>query len=358
MLAALVDAKELQRQDLIKNISSYRPSATIFEQGKSMTDANLLMMSEKRKNHTKVIQKQAMAVALATPDLSSSKRPAKMTLEQSNAEELASTFSTVIAPGKNKAKLMADAGAEAEAKLVHATGDTRVGKVVGAIDMLGTQNLTTQESAKPKEFKVSSRPKDEYTDKHLSVSGSFATKANSVAFDINGDDNKTIQSNRQREVWDRKKKKFIREGSEFDAPKRIKTESGNYIKASYKGDKYSEWREKHNVDRAITDKEGKPTFSNGRKGRFNNSKPSPASVGGGTSGGGAKGQKRGGAATKGGELLSRDQIVKNRKKEAKLRANTVPGKRKKGQPRKVGGNSSKNYSKGKGLGGAGKKHKR
>ena len=66
------------------------------------------------------------------------------------------------------------------------------------------------------------------------------------------------------------------------------------------------------------------------------------------------------AASKGGELLSRDQIVKNRKKEAKLRANTIPQKRKKGQPRKMGGggNSSKAYSKGKGLGGAGKKHKR
>ena len=61
-------------------------------------------------------------------------------------------------------------------------------------------------------------------------------------------------------------------------------------------------------------------------------------------------------ASKGGELKSRDQIVKNRKKQADLRSKLVPQKRKKGQSRKLGGSGSKAYSKG-GSGG-GKKSKR
>jgi ATP-dependent RNA helicase DDX54/DBP10 len=48
---------------------------------------------------------------------------------------------------------------------------------------------------------------------------------------------------------DRKRKKFVGE-SEKDAPrkKRIKTESGHWIQASFKSNAYKEWKERHRVD--------------------------------------------------------------------------------------------------------------
>ncbi len=49
---------------------------------------------------------------------------------------------------------------------------------------------------------------------------------------------------------DRKRKKFV--GDSGNEPKRIKTESGRWIKASYRSNIYQEWKEKHKVDSAVT----------------------------------------------------------------------------------------------------------
>ena len=48
---------------------------------------------------------------------------------------------------------------------------------------------------------------------------------------------------------DRKRKKFVGESGQ-DAPrkKRIKTESGHWIQASFKSNAYKEWKEKHKID--------------------------------------------------------------------------------------------------------------
>ena len=48
---------------------------------------------------------------------------------------------------------------------------------------------------------------------------------------------------------DRKRKKFVGPSSEEgQKAKRIKTESGHWIKASYKSDAYQRWREKYKID--------------------------------------------------------------------------------------------------------------
>jgi ATP-dependent RNA helicase DDX54/DBP10 len=45
----------------------------------------------------------------------------------------------------------------------------------------------------------------------------------------------------QKTKWDRKKKKFVSLQSTLEKSKKIKTESGRYINASYKSDLYSKW---------------------------------------------------------------------------------------------------------------------
>ena len=45
----------------------------------------------------------------------------------------------------------------------------------------------------------------------------------------------------QKTKWDRKKKKYVSLQSTLDKNKKIKTESGQYINASYKSDLYAKW---------------------------------------------------------------------------------------------------------------------
>ena len=59
--------------------------------------------------------------------------------------------------------------------------------------------------------------------------------------DLVGDDETEVRRNLQKTKWDRKKKKFVSVQSTLDQSKKIKTESGGYIKASYKSDLYAKW---------------------------------------------------------------------------------------------------------------------
>ena len=47
---------------------------------------------------------------------------------------------------------------------------------------------------------------------------------------------------------DRKKKRFISSGNTEKAKKKIKTESGNWISASYKSDLYKKWKQKSKAE--------------------------------------------------------------------------------------------------------------
>lgn len=51
---------------------------------------------------------------------------------------------------------------------------------------------------------------------------------------------------------DRKRKKFVgQSGQDTPRQKRIKTESGHWIRASYKSNAYREWKGRHNIDTPI-----------------------------------------------------------------------------------------------------------
>ena len=68
---------------------------------------------------------------------------------------------------------------------------------------------------------------------------------------------------------DRKRKKFVGPSIEEELKKkRIKTESGHWIKASYKSDAYQRWRDKYKIDTPLCgqeEEEGRTSF--GKKGQ-------------------------------------------------------------------------------------------
>ena len=109
------------------------------------------------------------------------------------------------------------------------------------------------------------------------------------------------------QVWDRKKKKFV--STQQENEKKIKTESGTWIKASFKTGKYGEWKQKQNADfEGSADEDNNEDNSNGTTGKFNrdrldkifNRRRSGA------------GSKREGGREQGG-LIKPEQILKKRK---------------------------------------------
>lgn len=101
---------------------------------------------------------------------------------------------------------------------------------------------------------------DEAQEHGLSVSGSInrfavdvATASLTMADDNFGADNSTHPSGARlrRRLWDRKRKRYV-DPRAFDGKtnlKRIKTESGVLIPASYRTDRYKQWLRKSQVDR-------------------------------------------------------------------------------------------------------------
>ncbi|CDW52092.1 ATP dependent RNA helicase DDX54 [Trichuris trichiura] len=79
---------------------------------------------------------------------------------------------------------------------------------------------------------------------NLSVDrNSFAATAESAVVDFLDDDAKDIRARDNRMKWDRKRKRYVGSSGE-EKTKKIKTESGVWISASYKSDKYKAWRQK------------------------------------------------------------------------------------------------------------------
>lgn len=73
--------------------------------------------------------------------------------------------------------------------------------------------------------------------------------------------------------WDRVKKKYVMEQNE-GKNKKIRTESGHYINASYNTKIYEEWKKKHHIGKDI---ESLPQLNNGRaRGRGNYGKAAQA----------------------------------------------------------------------------------
>ena len=63
---------------------------------------------------------------------------------------------------------------------------------------------------------------------------SFMDKANSIAFDLIGDDEDGLKRRKSNLVWDSKKHNFVRPTVGSDNKKMIRTESGGLIPASFK----------------------------------------------------------------------------------------------------------------------------
>lgn len=75
---------------------------------------------------------------------------------------------------------------------------------------------------------------------------SFQHEASKAQLDLTGDSVEAMKYSNQTKKWDRKKKKMV--GIADPRQGKIKTEAGVWISASYKSNRYAEWKEKTRID--------------------------------------------------------------------------------------------------------------
>ncbi|CAB3364540.1 Hypothetical predicted protein [Cloeon dipterum] len=87
-------------------------------------------------------------------------------------------------------------------------------------------------------------PEDHHSEFGLAVNN-FEQAARKVGMDVLGDEEKQINLHEKMKKWDSKKKKMV---GQKETQKKIRTESGVWISATYKTGKYKQWKEKAKAD--------------------------------------------------------------------------------------------------------------
>merc|ERR1711874_816119 len=77
----------------------------------------------------------------------------------------------------------------------------------------------------------------------------MGAQAGEAVLDLTGDDDAEMRRKKVVMRWDNKSKKYVRVGD--NDKKKIKTESGAYISATYKTNRYAKWKERSKMARQM-----------------------------------------------------------------------------------------------------------
>ncbi|EDQ91298.1 uncharacterized protein MONBRDRAFT_20053 [Monosiga brevicollis MX1] len=321
---------ELEKETVLKALSRFKPSQTVFEVNKKPTDPVLLMMSEKRATHEQYRhnvterRKELLQQADWMKDRTASLNQTSDGLEQATGDDLIEAFSTIVAPGRNKAGLP-------EAAIAVTKGQRAVGEA--------SAGVTITRAKEADDVFVPYRATNTHDERGYAMQegGSFARASAQATFDLTGDDNQTMHSQSQQKQWDRRKKKFV--GASGDK-KMIKTEAGNKIPATYRSNRYEEWSSKNHADKQRPGEEEDERQvkrwhkdpRERRRGWHKSGAPSEpeGDFGGPPSKRGKQGGRQQGPPSKakrGGELRPKDQILKERKRRERQQAHAAKQQR-------------------------------
>eukprot|EP00043_Microstomoeca_roanoka_P020535 m.250789 g.250789 ORF g.250789 m.250789 type:complete len:800 (-) comp17180_c0_seq3:142-2541(-) len=285
-----------KREAMVKSISSYRPTQTVFEVNRRANDATMMIMAEKRsKDQARVRDpKERLKELLGAKSITSSTRDVE--LEQSTPEEITTAFSKIVAPGRNKTGLVTEEGKS---------------KVVGDLKITTTLAQVEEED---EEVYIPYTRGDANEDRGYAVnesSNTFEQQARDVGFGLEGDEAEDMQKQHQRKVWDRRKKKFVLESSK--AVKLVQTENGRKVPVTYKSNRYQDWSSKNHLSLQKVGEEEDSHVTNQfnlkrrRRGWHTQNNKADGS-----------GDPRSKVAKRGGELKPKEQILKRRKQKERL----------------------------------------
>lgn len=213
--------EEHQKNDLLNALKAYKGHSTIFETNTSSKNRSFDVMKHKRAFHQTVIQKKTKQVTDLKDAESDDSDRGETEQQMADEENVKETFRTVIG-GKRKANnKLFDPQRKKKRK---------------------------QESIRDEENYLHYRPKDFQSELGLSLGTSFDKEATGAVLDLRDEINKSKPMSNKR--WDRKKKKFVTTNDNAAGKKKIRTESGAMISASYKSRAYKDWLNKNKMANA------------------------------------------------------------------------------------------------------------
>ncbi|CAH3179991.1 unnamed protein product [Porites lobata] len=284
------------RVDIMDGVRNFRPRQTIFEIGSTSKSTAQSVMMSKRKRHSEVIEK---AQRLKKDDSltiqgrgGSNKRGEKGS--DATSDEIMGVFATVIDPTEKKKRKKAKSDSEG-----HSTKSFR------------DENYIPHTAS------------DFYGEKGLGLGlNSFEKDVSGAVMDIEADEEEGIRTAKAIKKWDRKRKNFVGEDGNT---KKIRTESGVRIPATYKKNIYQEWLRRNRMDVPGSD----DREENGTKLGHNKGKKAVFLLSSFASTGKSFGKK--GKTARGSELKSKEQILKARHRKEKMMQ-----RQNKGRPRGKG----------------------
>eukprot|EP00045_Choanoeca_perplexa_P011999 m.129277 g.129277 ORF g.129277 m.129277 type:complete len:798 (-) comp15845_c2_seq3:43-2436(-) len=320
---------QLEKEMVLKSLSAYKPSQTVFEVNKKPTDPASIMMVEKRAAHEmfrrdpKARRKELLEQADWMRDRTVTAKQHASGLEESTGDDLTEAFSSIVAPGRNRAAIMGKRDADA----TEGEGKAKRSKVT--IEKTEDNNVFIP-------YQASARA-------HTNEEGAFARDAHTAVIELNGDEDSTMTQASERKTWDRKKKKFV--GASGDQ-KMIKTESGNKIPATFRSHRYDDWSAKNHAERQRPGEEedaktirrwSKDARTRRRGWHTNNEKDNQQEVQT------KKGKKvmKPKIAKRGGEMRAKEQIFKDRKRKERLQDHAAKKQRQRASKGKGKGGGKK-----------------
>ncbi|XP_078050326.1 ATP-dependent RNA helicase DDX54 [Augochlora pura] len=209
-------------RNLLSKILNYRPQGTIFEIGAKASSTDYQVMKTKRTFHKENIMNFHRKAEELEVKKNLEDQSKKLTLPSSTNEDINSAFKSVVLPKKRN---------------------------IG--DLYKPSKKKKRSTAKDEEFFIPYYAPDKHTEEGLAVN-SFNTEADKVQMDLTADNEESQRLQAQIKKWDRKKKKMVTVNSDQKI-KKIRTESGVWIPATYKSNRYSAWKEKTKADAANDD---------------------------------------------------------------------------------------------------------
>ncbi|KAF2883077.1 hypothetical protein ILUMI_23090 [Ignelater luminosus] len=203
---------EEERETFLGRMKDYRPQGTIFEICGKNKSQDYLTMKAKRAFHKDVIASHHNK--LEQKKYENFNEEIKTELPESNIEDIKNTFDHIILPKKRK------------------------------IDDLYKKKVKKQK-IKDEENYIPYAASDRHTEEGLAINN-FQREASKAQLDLTGDSTDTLRRSKQQMKWDRKKKKMVAVNPDPKAGK-IKTESGAWIPATYKSNRYAEWKERTKI---------------------------------------------------------------------------------------------------------------
>ncbi|CAH3019017.1 unnamed protein product [Porites evermanni] len=273
------------RVDIMDGVRNFRPRQTIFEIGSTSKSTAQSVMMSKRKRHSEVIEK---AQRLKKDDSLTIQGRGGSNERGGNgsnvtSDEMMGVFATVIDPTEKKKRRKSKSEPEGH-----------------SMKSFRDENYIPHTAS------------DFYGEKGLGLGlNSFEKDVSGAVMDIEADEEEGMRKAKTIKKWDRKRKNFVGEDGNT---KKIRTESGVRIPATYKKNIYQEWLRRNRMDVPGSD----DREENGTKLGHNKGKKGKSFV-------------KKGKNPRGSELKSKEQILKARHRKEKLMQ-----RQNKGRPRGKG----------------------